>query len=180
MGQSKNIGTATYAPSEQDAPPGVDVVPVDWRLVVVEGEDPDDEDEDRGHEHPADAEDDARLPARHVLDVSGQSPHAVQPHDGDGLEESDVHEGDGRRVVVDNLEEVDAALEEVGEAGEEGDEAHEEDHELVANALGAEDVLEAVLDGGDDDLDHGELAVDAEDDEHEEEDDCPELRTNQR
>ena len=84
------------------------------------------------------------------------------------------------RVVVDDLEEVDAALEEVGEAGEEGDEAHEEDHELVADALGAEDVLEAVLDGGDDDLDHGELAVDAEDDEHEEEDDGPELRTNQR
>merc|ERR1719150_3286115 len=96
-------------------------------------------------------------------------------HDGDGLEQRDVHEGDGRRVVVDDLEEVDAALEEVGEAGEEGDEAHEEDHELVADALGAEDVLEAVLDGGDDDLDHGELAVDPEDDEHEEEDDGPEL-----
>ncbi len=34
----------------------------------------------------------------------------VAPDDGDGLEEGDKHEGDGGRVVVHQLEEVDPTL----------------------------------------------------------------------
>ena len=48
--------------------------------------------------------------AGHVGHVSGQTAGAVDPNHGHHFEEGDVHQRHGRRVVVDQLEEVDSTL----------------------------------------------------------------------
>ena len=71
---------------------------------------PDGEDEEWREEQPAVAEEPVGFRAGHVPHVGGQPLGAVEPHDGDALEEGDVHQRDRRPVVINQLEDVNASL----------------------------------------------------------------------
>lgn len=65
----------------------------------------------RSSEGPTGAKVNRRRFARHLFHVLAQSRRTVEPGDGDHLEEGQEHDGDGCGVMVDQLEEVDSALE---------------------------------------------------------------------
>ena len=67
--------------------------------------------EKRRNDEPTNSEEKIRIFSGHVLDVGRQPLGPVAPDDGSGLEEGNVHQGEGRGVVVNNLEPVNAALE---------------------------------------------------------------------
>ena len=161
-------------PAEPLNPGWVGVVCILGRAVVDQGEHPDDRDQAWRHHFPSNLASGARHRAGHVRHVGCKTICAVAPHDRDGLKEGDVHQADCGRVVVDDVEPVDAALEDVRQAADHGEQADDQHQQLVRTLL--LDPLPTVLDRGDDHLDSGELAVHPEHDDQGEEDDGPELR----
>lgn len=109
------------------------------------------------HNQPARPEVQRRTLAGHLLDVLRQPTDAVEPSDGNHLEECEEHDGHRGGIVVDQLEEVDATLDEVGQPEEEGDNADDQHEQFVVDELLLDPIGETVLDGGDDHLDDGEL-----------------------
>lgn len=111
----------------------------------------------RRRHQPARAEVQRRTLAGHLLDVLRQAAHAVEPGDRNDLEEGQEHDRYGGRIVIDQLEVVDAALYQVGQAEEEGHTADDQHEQLVVDELVLDPVGEAVLDGRDHHFDDGEL-----------------------
>ena len=98
---------------------------------------------------------------------------SVDPgHDGD-LNAAEDEGAVGGAVVVEDLEDVDAAVSDHGQAGQEHEGADTERHPLpvVAPELG-----ELVQQDGDDGLRGGELRPEAEEEKHQEEETTPERR----
>ena len=71
---------------------------------------PDGKYEQGREDQPAVSEEGIGVGAGHVVDVGGEAFRPVEPHDGDAFEEGDVHQRDGRTVVIHQLENVNASL----------------------------------------------------------------------
>ena len=99
----------------------------------------------------------------------------VAPHDGDHLHDGDDQDGNAGAVGVHEVEDVLAALGDAGQPQEEACQAEEGGDQALAAPQGGQ----GVQDTAEDSLHEGELGVEAQQEQHQEEDEAPELRTGQ-
>ena len=151
---------------------GVGIGEAGGRAVLDEGHDEDDAQDERGddgpHGDPVVLQHSRDLDA-HLLDVGKEPPEAIDVHHEDDLGEGADEEAPGAGVGVDEGEHEDAAVGGAGQPEQETqDGGADDDLALVDPGLGP-----LVHHGGGYGLHHGELRVQAEGDQHSEEEERP-------
>ena len=120
------------------------------------------------HQHPG-------VGAQHEINICCKVLDAVDPHDEHDLEDGDPQDRHAAAVVIHYLEHVEAGGGDAGQGQEEAADAQQEDQQgLVLLRLG-----EGIVDDGEDGLQQGELRVQTQKEQHEEEHHGPHLKQKQ-
>lgn len=108
-GYANDRGTGQH-PADHDTPVGILVLLAQHILVAEEREDADDHQEDGTNVLPADAPEDARMVAQHLVDVVREILHAIEPEDARRLHEHDKQNRQSGPVHIQEVHQIDAAL----------------------------------------------------------------------
>lgn len=157
-------------PAQEVRPEWINVVAVTQRLVVDEAEHDNEDEERRRSELPTVDPVLARNEAHHVVNVGAESLRAVNPTDCDGFEEHGDENRVAGRVLVEQLEEVEATL----RATRQADHKVERKEKSNKNFTISLDFWELIGQSCDDGFGSTKWAVEPESQKHHEEDQSPE------
>lgn len=133
--------------------------------------------DERSRDDPAELPPSDGIVTDHVLDAVVEAAHAEGPGDGNALEEDEEQQAEaGHGVRVEDLEDVHAALRDARDADQVRDDADDRDEDLLAPA---EQVGPLVHHGRDEAFHGAELAVQPDEQQHDEEQARPERRAGQ-
>ena len=139
-------------------------------LPVVERQDEDGQEDERTHSCPAYLGEHHRLRPDHQLDVLGEVVDPVNPHDGDQLPDSNPEDSEASSICVHQIEDI---LTIGGDTGETQEEAAETTNSSDLDLVTPE-CWSSIVDCSEHCLQQSKLGVDAQEEDHHEEEDGPE------